>query len=142
MSRNRFAARSTIAGGGVSLMNRRASFVAMKRAVDAQRVELHQLAGVVLVEPSPSPGSLVNVRIDAHPVVEIEEHRGALGRRLEQIAKFSKNMRTDDVPFVFRQKKPIAALSRVDVEMVEPEVGEDFLQLPIAVDGADDLLLR
>jgi hypothetical protein len=64
-------------------------------AVDAQRVQLHQLAAVVLVE------ALGHAWVRAHA----------------------------------------GTLSRVDVEVVEPEVHEHFLQLAAAVDGAENLLL-
>ena len=220
VSLNRAAARSTSAAGGVSLTNRRTSFVAMKRAVDgcaarmsstcspsllaaagldpvaehqllaavvqarvedvaaalariadrpagerardlghvllrvaavdAQRVQLHQLAAVVLVQPSflpvarPSSGSRARtsgVRIGAHPVVEIEQHRRTLRRRFEQIAELAEDVRPDRVALVGREQESIAPLPRVDVEMVEPEIGEHFLQLPLAVDRAKQLLL-
>ena len=80
------------------------------------------------------------VRIGAHPVVEIEEHRGALRGRLEQIAETAEHVRPDRVALVLGQHEPDLALARVDVEVVEPEVGQDFLQLPLAVDGAQQLL--
>ncbi len=49
-------------------------------------------------------------------------------------------MRPDRVPFVLRQHEPDLALTRVHVEVVEPEVGQDLLQLPLAVGGAQHLL--
>ncbi len=49
-------------------------------------------------------------------------------------------MRTDRVALVLGEHEPIDALARVDVEVVEPEIGEHFLQLPLAVDRAKHLL--
>ena len=50
-------------------------------------------------------------------------------------------MRPDRVALVLGEQEADAALARVHVEVVEPEVGEHFLQLPLAVDGAQQLLL-
>ena len=80
-------------------------------------------------------------RIGAHPVVEIKQHRRAFRRRLEQIAKLSEHVRPDRFALVLREQKTIGPFPRVDVEVVEPEVGEHFLQLPFAVHGAENLLL-
>ena len=81
------------------------------------------------------------VGIGAHPVVEIEEHRRTLRGCLEEVAELAEDVRPYRVPLVRRQEKPVSAFSRVDVEVVEPEINENFLQLPGAVDRADDLLL-
>jgi hypothetical protein len=51
-------------------------------------------------------------------------------------------MRPNRVALVRRQHEASPALPGVDVEMVEPEVGEDLLELPLAVDGAEQLLFR
>ena len=80
------------------------------------------------------------VRIRAHPVVEVEQHRRALRGRAEQIAELAEHVRPDRLALVLGQQKPIGALARVDVEVVEPEVGEHFLQLPLAVDRAQHFL--
>jgi hypothetical protein len=80
-------------------------------------------------------------RIRAHPVVEIEEHRRALRGRAEQVAKPAQHARTNRVALVFGEQKAIGALARVDVEMVEPEIGQHFLELPLAICRAQNLLL-
>ena len=131
-------------------------------AVDAERVQLHQLAAVVLVQ------ALRRVRVRgaearhrearrrtmsqrcrasmrpsdrAHPVVEIEEHRRALRRRAEQVAELAEHVRSDDVALVLGQHEAVGALARVDVEVVEPEVDEHFLQLPRRCRPRAELLL-
>ena len=86
-------------------------------------------------------GVLRAVRIGAHPVVEVEEHRRALRGRLEQIAELAEHVRANRVALVFGEQKPGGALARVDVEVVEPEIDEHFLELPLAVDRAQQLLL-
>ena len=101
-------------------------------AVHAERVELHQLAAVVLIQAVFAP---------AAPVVEVEEHRRTLRGRAEQIAKPSEHARPDDVALVRGEQHAIGALACVDVEVVEPEIHQHFLQLPVAVDGAENFLL-
>ena len=49
-------------------------------------------------------------------------------------------MRADDIALVVRQELRRAPFARVDVEMVEPEIDEDLLQLPLAVHRAKELL--
>ena len=132
-------------------------------------MQLHQLAAVVLVEALrrilalwrlPDPRGLDAasaerpahdprrdhlrvrpVRVRAHPVVEIEEHRGTLRVRVEQIAKLAEDVRADDVALVLREHEARGTLPRIHVEVVEPEIGEHFLELPLAVHGAEHLLL-
>src|SRR6202030_2811747 len=89
-----------------------------------------------------TPGVAVRtVGIRAQPVVEVEEHRRALGRGLEQVAKLAEDVRTDALALVLREQEPVPALARVNIEVVEPEIGERFLQLPVAVDRPQQLLL-
>jgi hypothetical protein len=47
----------------------------------------------------------------------------------------------DRVALVLGQHEAVTAFSCVDVEMVEPEIGQHFLELAVAVDRADQLLL-
>ena len=49
-------------------------------------------------------------------------------------------MRPDRLALVLGEQEAHASLPRVDVEMVEPEVGQHFLELPLAVDRAQHLL--
>ena len=82
----------------------------------------------------------VGIRIGALPVVEIEEHRRALGRRAEQIAELPEDVWPDRVPFVLREVLLCRALAREHVEVVEPEVGHHLFELALAVGGPQDLL--
>ena len=77
----------------------------------------------------------------ALPVVQIEEHRRALRHGAEQIAEPAEDVRPDRVALVLRQVGAHRALAGEDVEVVEPEVDEHFLELARRVDGAQDLLL-
>ena len=74
-------------------------------------------------------------------VIQIEEHRGTLRDSLEQVAKFPEHVRAYDVAFVLGEHEARGALARVDVEVIEPEVGEHFPELPLAVHRAENLLL-
>ena len=141
--------------------------------VDAECVELQQLARVVLVDagrdvladllhhlgrdvgpllstgPASAralqpleigPGLRGESRIGAAHVVEIEQHRRALRRSTQQIAEAAQHMRTDRVALVRREVHPRDAPVGKDVEVVEPEIDQYFLQLPLAVDGPQQLL--
>ena len=79
------------------------------------------------------------VRIGAQIIVEIEEHRGAFRGGVEQVFEFSERVRLDDVAFVRGHEPFHVAFAGENVEMVEPEIVHDLLQLAIAVDGARDL---
>ena len=50
------------------------------------------------------------------------------------------HVRTDDVALVLGQEFGRASFAGVDVEVVEPEIDEDFLQLPLAVHRTQQLL--
>jgi hypothetical protein len=50
-------------------------------------------------------------------------------------------VRPDRLPLVFGDVDPGGALGRKDVEVVEPEVGEDLFELAFAEEGPQDLLL-
>ena len=114
-------------------------------AVDAERVQFQQFAPVVLVQPGRTSRhrsrrvEVRPVRVGTHPVVQIEEHGGAFRRGAEQLAEVPEDVRADRLAFILGQQKPCRALLRVDVEVVEPEVGQHFVQLPLAVDGPNDL---
>ena len=75
----------------------------------------------------------------AHPVVEIEEHRRALRGRLQQLAEAAEHMRANRVALVLADVDLGAPLACEDVEVVEPEIDEHLFELPVAVDGAEQL---
>ena len=130
-------------------------------AVHAQRVQLHQLAGVVLVETAPLSGA--RRRLEARrrksasaatppstipgerrmravglalPVVEIEEHRRTVRDRAEQIAELAQRARTNDVAIVRREKEPLLlALVGEHREVILPEIHHHFVELSLAGHG-------
>src|SRR5262249_47378502 len=80
------------------------------------------------------------VSIRALAVVEVEEHRRAVGRRPEQIAEMPEHVRSDGITLVLREHELFGSFSRVDVEVIEPEVRQHLLQLSFAVGRAHDFL--
>ena len=115
-------------------------------AIDAERVELEQLARVVFVEAALG-GGLACVqparrRRRRAPVVEVDQHRRAVGGGLEQLGETAQRVRPHDGLFVLGQERGLLVFSGEDVEMVEPEVDQLFLQLLFRGDGAQELGLR
>ena len=134
-------------------------------AVDAERVQLHQFAAVVFVEAArtffrllrarsgsaeASPVRLLarcslcgctgcGVRIGTQIVVEIKKHRRAFRSGIEQVFEFFERVRLDDVAFVGRHEPFHVALAGEHVEMVEPEIVHNLLELAFAVDREGDL---
>ena len=113
--------------------------------VDPERVQLHQLAGIVLVQAGLSCFCLAGIlQCIAGPfigrpgqvIIEIEKHCRMPRGGAEQIAKRSHRMGTDRVALVTGHQCPIQPFSGKNVEMVEPEINHHFFQLPGAVDGA------
>ncbi len=107
-------------------------------AVDAERVQLEQLAGVVLVEPQLPALRGSEALAGRGPVVEVEEHRRVVGHRAEQVAEGAEEVGADRVALVGRDQPPHRPLVRRDVEVVEPEVDQRLLELAPALGGADE----
>ena len=93
--------------------------------VDAQRVQLHQFTGVILVQPAPRAAT----RRDALPVVQVIEHGRMLGGGPQQVAKAPEGMGPDRLMLVVADQHPHQVLALEDVEMVEPEIDHDFFEL-------------
>ena len=81
-------------------------------------------------------------RRDAFPVVEVEEHRGTLGGRDQKVRELAHRVGADRVLDVIGGEKPVGALRQVDVEVIEPEVHHDFVELALREDRADDGKIR
>src|SRR5205823_14100403 len=65
-------------------------------------------------------------------VVEIEQHRWTLRDCFEQVAEFSKRVRSNDVALVLDEVVRFGrSLRRVYVEVIEPEIGHHFFELAI-----------
>jgi len=72
-------------------------------------------------------------------IVEIEEHRRALRHCFEDVAELSERAWADDVLVEIHEVVRLGgALRRVDVEVVLPEIGHDFLELTLARDSPRD----
>ena len=120
--------------------------------VDAERVQLEQFATIVLVEPAPVTHHRAAVRQrssaqfeqrvvqavrDALRVVEVDQHRRAVRHGAEQVAEGAEDAWADDVALVLRQVVPHGRpLLDEHVEVIEPELGHHFLQLPFGLHGA------
>ena len=94
---------------------------------DAERVQLEQLTAVVLVD-------LLARAPVAHVVVEVHEHRGALGRRHQQVGELPERVGPHDPLVVggLQLGQPLGATP--DVQVVGPEVAHDLVELPLGVD--------
>ena len=103
-------------------------------AIDAQRVQLHEFARVILVQPlelAPRPRA-AGRRVE--PVVEIEQHRRMLGGGAQEISEAAEQMRPDRLLDIGAGPQPVELLADEDVEVIEPEFGEQLLELARALD--------
>ncbi len=98
----------------------------------AQGVQLHDLAGVVLVDVV---GRIVRI-------VEVAEHGRVLQRRLEQVAETAKGVGPDRPVHIVADHRPDVGLVLMDVEMVEPEPGHLLLELIRRIEVAQNLAGR
>ena len=98
-------------------------------AVDAEGVQLEQLAPVVLVQPPAR----------AEMIVEVEQHGRAVRHRAEEIAKMPKSARAERVAVPHDERFARRHLAAVDREMILPEIRDDLEELPFADLCADDL---
>src|SRR5690348_1323620 len=111
-------------------------------AVHAQRVQLQELARVVLVQSALSirrfvvaSASSLRVGTDALPIVEIEKHRRGLGGGNQQITKLAQSVWTDGIALVGGGVMLVGVFVYKNVEVIEPEIGHHFEQLALAVQG-------
>lgn len=93
-------------------------------AVDAERVQLQQLARVILVR------LLGHVRPSVHPAVEIPEHRRTQRRRAQHLGEAAQRVLANHLAIV-RHREPFAiALRGINVEVVRPKLNHHLIQLP------------
>jgi len=95
-------------------------------AVDAQGMQLHQLAGVILIQTA----SLRD------PVIEVEQHGRMMGRGAQHLAERAKHVGTDRIALVTCDQGTVLPFTRKYIEVVIPEVNHHFFQLARAFDGA------
>ena len=107
-------------------------------AVHAEGVQFQEFATVVFVEAACTLFAAHPRGIGSHglPVVEIKQHGRTLGGCFQQILEFAQDAGANHVAFVCGDQVAIGALVEVDVEVIEPEIRQDFIELPVAVDGA------
>ena len=106
--------------------------------VDADGVQFQDLAAVVLIQAVDQnaihgPAGLRQV------VVKVVEHRRMFGGGLEQGFELPHGVGSDGVALVGLDRIADEVVVDVDVEMVEPEVGERFLELVLRMNGANQL---
>ena len=89
----------------------------------ADRVQLEELAGVVLVD----------VALEVHVVVEVEQHRGASGALEDELGVRRQRLLVADLAQERRPEQDLVVLERVGVVDVLEEVREHPLQLPPGV---------
>ena len=92
--------------------------------VHAERVQLHHLAGVVLVGRAGA----------ARVLVEIREHRRTVRARVQQCREGAERVRADHVAVV--DGLQVADLPHVDVEVIAPELHHALVELARRERGA------
>jgi hypothetical protein len=107
-------------------------------AIDAKRVQLHDFARVILVDAGQIAARARAARRGVELVVEIDQHRRRARGRQQQIAKMTERIRPDDVFVVPADPEMVEPLAGENVEMIEPEIDHDLLQLARAVKRAPD----
>ena len=106
-------------------------------AIHAQRVQLHQLARIVLIRHI--------LRIGAHLVrlaIQIHEHRGRRRAGADEVLEVAQRVLANHIAIIARLQVNAVALLQVDVEVVRPELDHDLEQLPLAVDSAQQRVAR
>src|ERR1700687_5820761 len=79
-----------------------------KQRGGADGVQLHQFAGVVFVWHI----------LGALRLIQIDEHRRAMRRGVQQVAEFSKSIWPDDLQIVVGLEHTTVAFADVDIEMI------------------------
>src|ERR1041385_3622005 len=73
-------------------------------------------------------------------IVQIDKHRGALRSCHQEVVKFSEHVGANRMHLVIGGEPTVGILSPKNIEVVEPEIGHHFLELPLAVYRANELL--
>src|SRR5262249_14749958 len=117
-------------------------------SADTERVQFHQLAGIVLVQPRPPRSSWqwrhweVITKYLGLPVVQVKQHC-RMPRRCEQhVLEVSKNVRTDGIALITGQQQATGSLAIEHIEMVHPEVNQHFLELTVRINRTVQLVLN
>ena len=89
-----------------------------------QRVELEELARIVLVRTCAGVGH----------IVQVVQHRCALRHRPQHLSEIAEQIPAHNIPVVMHPRARTPRIPAIDVEMVVPKVCQNFDQLPLAVD--------
>src|SRR5882672_10614977 len=101
-------------------------------AIGAERVQFHDLAREILVEAGAIAAGAGAARGRAERVVEIDKHRRVLRCGEQQVAETAERNGTDRLLLVIPDPHIVQPLAGEDIEMVEPEIDHDLLQLASA----------
>jgi hypothetical protein len=96
-------------------------------AADAERVQLHDLAREILVQPGAAPGlphRERTVRADRHRLVEIQQHRRMPLDRVQHVGERAEHMRADRLELHRPGERHHLELLGRDREMIRPEMHE------------------
>lgn len=112
-------------------------------AIDTEGVEFEEFASEVFIESA--AGRFVVVRRgrgagagDAAPVVQIDQHGTVAGDCAEEVAEISPNVGADGRGFVVDEEGEDELFAGIDIEVIEPKIDEDFLELALRMDGAEE----
>ena len=105
-------------------------------AIDAEGVQFHQFAGVVLVEPVHATVGALAAGRGVLRVVKIEQHRRVMRGGAQQVAETAERVGADRFRLIGADPQPVEALAGEHVEMVVPEIDHHLLQLARAVERA------
>ena len=95
-------------------------------AVHAERVQLQQLARIVLVR------FVVGLHAPVHPAVEIPQHRRTHRTRPQQLPEIPQRVRPDHIAIIGRLQPLRLRLRGIDIKMVRPKLHHHLVKLPLA----------
>ncbi len=110
-------------------------------AVHSQRVQLQKLTRIVFVDAALFILWIVGLKssLGVLCVVQIEHHRRVVHGGTEQVAEITHGVRANRLFFIGADQNAIETLVHANVEVVEPEVVHQLIQLTGTFDGAHQL---
>src|SRR5262249_52100679 len=100
-------------------------------AIDAKRAAAYLLSASLR-----TIDCQLRVRTDALPVVKIEQHGRTLGSGHQKVLELAQRVRADHVTLVSGDHVAVRTFADENIEVVVPEVSHHFVELALAVDGA------
>src|ERR1700730_6704929 len=101
-------------------------------AIGAERVQFDDLAREILVEAGPIAAGAGAAWGSAERVVEVDQHRRVLRCGEQQVTETAERKGTDRLLLIVADPHIIQPLAGEHIEMVEPEIDHDLLQLASA----------